>query len=179
MTNEQGAQKLTPVLCNEDGAGYNALLKELTDAYRPLNQITVSIVQDIATARWQVERLDRCIAIQWNLALADSPNDSSSVARELAVAHRINRQIDQLQLRIARLERRIKFVHANFPAVATQPAVPAETKTQINEPAVDGEQQLPRCKIFVMPSPMPSPMPLTSKTAGHPLAEEWHKRTPA
>ena len=76
-----------------------------------------------------------------------------------AAANRINRQIDQFQLRIARFERRIKFVHANFPTAANQPA---ETETQINEPTVyitennpdvikAYKQQFPHCKIVVMP----------------------------
>ena len=166
------------VLCNEDRDAYNVLLKELIEIYQPLNQLAAGIVREIATARWQVERLNYCLASQWNLAVVDSANTPSTVAPELAeietmarsaralytsgaVAHRINRQIDQLELRIARFERRIKFVHANFPTVATQ--TPAAEKTQINEPAVyitennpdvikAYKQQFPHHKIVVMPA---------------------------
>ena len=182
---EDHAQKLAlflpphhAVLCNEDRDAYNVLLKELIEIYQPLNQLAAGIVREIATARWQVERLNYCLASQWNLAVVDSANTPSTVAPELAeietmarsvralytsgaVAHRINRQIDQLELRIARFERRIKFVHANFPTVATQ--TPAAEKTQINEPAVyitennpdvikAYKQQFPHHKIVVMPA---------------------------
>jgi len=181
---EEYAQIVSPflpphhaVLCNEDRAAYNGLFKQLIDIYQPLNQLAAGIVQEIATARWQVDRLNHCLTFQWNLAIVDSANAPSTVAPELAeietmarsvqklytsgaVAHRINRQIDQLELRIARLERRIKFVHANFPTAAA--IQPAETETQINEPAVyitensaevikAYKQQFPHCKIVVMP----------------------------
>jgi len=155
------------VLSNEDSGAYHRLHRELTAIYQPVNQIAQSIVQEIATAHWQIARLNNCLTTQWNLAIAGSAdNESETMARAAqklyssgAVAHRINRQIDQLQLRIARLERRIKFVHANFPTAAIPPA---ETKTQINEPAVGtaennpdaintGKQQFPHHKIVVMP----------------------------
>ena len=168
------------VLCNEDRDAYNRLLKELIEIYQPLNQLAVGIVREIATARWQVERLNYCLTSQWNLAVVDSANTPSTVAPELteietmarsvhalytsgAVAHRINRQIDQLELRIARFERRLKFVHANFPTVANQTPAGAAEKTQINEPTVyitendpgvikAYKRQFPHSKIVVMPA---------------------------
>ena len=182
---EEHAQKIAlflpphhAVLCNEDRDAYNHLLKELIEIYQPLNQLAVGIVREIATARWQVERLNYCLTSQWNLAVVDSANTPSTVAPELteietmarsvhalytsgAVAHRINRQIDQLELRIARFERRLKFVHANFPTVANQ--TPAAEETQINEPTVyitennpdvikAYKRQFPHSKIVVMPA---------------------------
>ena len=168
------------ILCNEDRDAYNHLLKELIEIYQPLNQLAVGIVREIATARWQVERLNYCLTSQWNLAVVDSANTPSTVAPELteietmarsvhalytsgAVAHRINRQIDQLELRIARFERRLKFVHANFPTVANQTPAGAAEKTQINEPTVyitendpgvikAYKRQFPHSKIVVMPA---------------------------
>jgi len=171
---EKYAQILSPFLGNETRAADNSLLKELIEIYRPLNQLAAGIVQEITTARWQVDRLNDCLSFQWNRAIADSANTPSTVAPELAeietmarsaeklytsgaVAHRINRQIDQLELRIARLERRIKFVHANFPTVASQPA---ETKTQINEPTVHITENNPdvikTCKQQVPPLTSPT-----------------------
>ena len=182
---EEHAQKIAlflpphhAVLCNEDRDAYNHLLKELIEIYQPLNQLAAGIVREIATARWQVERLNYCLTSQWNLAVVDSANTPSTVAPELteietmarsvhalytsgAVAHRINRQIDQLELRIARFERRLKFVHANFPTVANQ--TPAAEETQINEPTVyitendpdvikAYKRQFPHSKIVVMPA---------------------------
>ena len=184
---EEHAQKIAlflpphhAVLCNEDRDAYNHLLKELIEIYQPLNQLAVGIVREIATARWQVERLNYCLTSQWNLAVVDSANTPSTVAPELteietmarsvhalytsgAVAHRINRQIDQLELRIARFERRLKFVHANFPTVANQTPAGAAEKTQINEPTVyitendpdvikAYKRQFPHSKIVVMPA---------------------------
>jgi len=158
-------------MTNEDRAACDALRKELTEFYRPLNQITTGIVQDIATAHWQIGRLDRCLVTQWNLAIAGGANTVPKLTAS------INRQIDQLQLRIARLERRIKFVHVNFPAAR------AETKTQINEPTVQSSEKDPgvskSCRIFVMPPPMPPPKASTPKPTCHPLLEKHLKRTPA
>jgi hypothetical protein len=171
------------VLCNEDRQAYNNLLAGLLENYQPVNQLAASVVREIATARWQVERLNHCLTFQWNLAIIDSGNLPGTVAPELAeletmarsvrtlytsgaVAHRINRQIDQLELRVARYERRLKFIHANFPSLAAAPASTpeAESETQINEPGPTVyitentpevinayKQQFPHCKIVVMP----------------------------
>jgi hypothetical protein len=195
---EEYAQKIAlflppqgTVLCNEDRQAFQQLCRELVEIYQPANQLAHSVVLQIANARWQVDRLNLCLTAQWNLAVVDSANAPGTVTPELAeleimarsiralytggaVAHRINRQIDQLELRIARLERRIKFVHANFPTAAKppapqkeekedkQPSEPAEQKTQINEPTVyvtetnpevikAYKQQFPHCKIVVLP----------------------------
>ncbi|MBI2679977.1 MAG: hypothetical protein HYX25_03090, partial [Candidatus Solibacter usitatus] len=76
--------------------------------------------------------LRTCITTHWNLHLVDNAQNPCPVVPELAelygmirataelygsagpVRH-LNRQIDQLELRIARLERRLKFIHSNFP----------------------------------------------------------------
>ncbi|MFN0106993.1 MAG: hypothetical protein ACKV2U_33475 [Bryobacteraceae bacterium] len=169
------------VLCNEDRHAYHVLLQELIEIYQPKNQIAAAIVTGIANARWQVERLNHCLTMQWNLAVVDSANTPSALAPELAeiesmarsskalysgdaIAHRLNRQIDQLELRIARFERRLKFVHANYPHVAigrTQPASrqPVENAqppvfVTENTPEVIRayEQQFPNREIVVLPA---------------------------
>ena len=72
------------VLCNEDRQHFYALIDELLAIYQPLNQLAASIVKSIATARWQIERLNRCLTIEWNLAIVDSANAPASLAPELA-----------------------------------------------------------------------------------------------
>ena len=167
------------VLCNEDREAFDVLLAEHTHIYRPANSVAVAIVQEIATARWQVQRLNHVLTMEWNLAIVNAANLPSAVAPELAeletmgrstralytsgaVAHRINRQIDQLELRAARLERRLKFLHASFPAIDNTPIPEAKPKTQINEPIVyvtenkpeviqAYKQQFPNHRIVLMP----------------------------
>lgn len=124
--------------------------------------------------------------MHWNLAIVDSVNAPTAAAPELAeleimvrssrslytadaIAHRLNRQIDQLEQRIARFERRLKFVHANYPNVAekrTQPAQPQPVENTTpdpqnppvfiteNKPAVIAayKKQFPNSKIVVLPA---------------------------
>ncbi|MBI2685420.1 MAG: hypothetical protein HYX27_03815, partial [Acidobacteria bacterium] len=101
---------------------------------QPANQLALSIVESIAIARWQIDRLNACITMHWNHALVDAANLPSSLAPDLieihsmvhssrhiaALLHNLNRQIDQLELRITRLERRLTFVHTHFPTVAEE-----------------------------------------------------------
>jgi hypothetical protein len=120
------------VLCNEERQQFYQLMEELTNVYQPINSVALGIVRDIAVARWQILRLDSCITSQWNLALVDNAQKPLTVAPELgevqtmarsaealytghAIVHRFNRQIDQLEIRIARLERRLRHLQAYFP----------------------------------------------------------------
>ena len=169
------------VLCNEDREAFDALLATYTQIYQPVNQIAAEIVHEIAAARWQVQRLNHCLTMEWNLEILNSSTLPGTVAPELAelqtmgrsvralytsgaIAHRINRQVDQLELRAARLERRLKFVHANFPntANAPKPEPAPAPETQINEPIMyvtenkpevirAYKQQFPNCKIELLP----------------------------
>ena len=54
-------------LCNEDRREYYQLLDQLVAVYQPVNLVAAGIVRDIAVARWQLLRLDTCIASHWNL----------------------------------------------------------------------------------------------------------------
>ena len=60
------------VLCNENRDDFKQLLTELIEIYLPINQLALSIVKSIAIARWQLERLNVCLTIQWNLAIVDA-----------------------------------------------------------------------------------------------------------
>ena len=113
MTTEHNAESNGPrraVLSNEDPAAFDLLVNDLRAVYLPLNTVAVSVVDDIAIARWQILRFDSLLARQWEISVAANPPPTV-----FAAIYRFNRQIDQLNLRIARLERRLKFIRANFP----------------------------------------------------------------
>ena len=119
MTTEHNAESASPrraVLSNEDPAAFDRLVDDLRAVYLPLNTVAVSVVDDIAIARWQILRFDSLLARQWELSLAADPPPTV-----FAAIYRFNRQIDQLNVRIARLERRLKFIRANFPQESPLP----------------------------------------------------------
>ena len=128
------------------------LLDELRSVYLPINAVAESIVRDIAMARWQILRFDALILGHWNLSLANRDSEHANI-------HRFNRQIDQLNIRIARLERRIKFVHANFPTALREQ--PVEETNETEEPILLKEycaetiafyqRHNPKSKIIIMP----------------------------
>ena len=144
------------VVCNEDRKAYMQSVDELVAIYKPLNQAAFACVGDMAAARWQIRRLSQCITIHWNLALIAAGNKPAggNLAPELfevkaiadasaellsgnSVLTKLNREIARLQTVIARLERRIKFIHANFPDFA-----PANKQTRQNEEANAENEEL-------------------------------------
>src|SRR5687768_2436359 len=123
------------VVCNEDRKQYESLVEDLIGIYKPLNQAAYAIVGDMAAARWQIERLKRCITMHWNLALIAAGKQANNLADELqefeamidasasllsgnGILPKLNREIARLEQTLARAERRIKFLHANFPDFA-------------------------------------------------------------
>ena len=124
------------VLCNEDRDQYETLVEDHIAIYKPLNQAAYAVIGDMATARWQIERLHRCITTHWNLALLSANNKpNGNLAPELhdlkamadasaellagnGLVPKMNREIARLQQTLARSERRLKFIHANFPDFA-------------------------------------------------------------
>ena len=119
-------------LCSEDRGEYYQLLDEQLKVYQPKNFVAKSIVRDIAIARWQTLRLDICLTGQWNLALIEQGQKPLTVVPELgeiqtmarsvealytgnAIAQRLNRQIDQFGVRIARLQRQLRDLNQNTP----------------------------------------------------------------
>jgi hypothetical protein len=160
------------VLCNERRDDFKQLLAELIEIYLPINQLSLSIVKSIAVGRWQIERLNVCLTIQWNMAVVDAAKMPPALAGELAdqeimahasrdlysgdaIGQRINRQIDQLETRIARLERRLKFAQDNFPNVASKPAQTTETEGESettpteNEPSAQPAGGLEPPTVFI------------------------------
>jgi hypothetical protein len=138
------------VLCNEERQRYATLVEELLGIYRPVNSVALAIVKSIAIANWEISRLRACITMHWNMALINAGQKPSTLAPELlemesmvaastllyapsGPVRQLNRQIDQLELRIARLERRLKFIHTNF---ANTP-IPQPVENTTNEPAAE------------------------------------------
>ena len=130
MTTEHNAESASPrraVLSNEDPAAFDRLVDDLRAVYLPLNTVAVSVVDDIAIARWQILRFDSLLARQWEISLTANPPPAV-----FAAIYRFNRQIDQLNVRIARLERRLKFIRANFPQESPLPVEDTTTDGQNN-----------------------------------------------
>ena len=144
------------VLSNEDRQEFYRLVDELIEIYAPMNQITRDIVNQIARTRWQIERLTNCLTLQWQFAMVDAVQQPLGVANDLAeakvmtlsshavystngVVYRMNRQIDQLGQRIARLERRIDFVHRHFPNAAAEPVENKEVPPPTPENEAENE----------------------------------------
>ena len=141
------------VTAMEDRREFVVLVHELMAQYQPVNQLALSVVVDIATATWQIRRYRCLITAQWNLAAlneAAKPTNLQPELHELSVitgAGRAlhtgdklvivyNREIANLQKSIAALERRLKFIHANFSAPA-----PAPERTQPeSEPDVENTE---------------------------------------
>ena len=152
------------VLCNEDRAEYYQLIDELLSVYQPVNSVAAGIVRDIAVARWQILRLDSLITNHWNLSLAEHAQKSLTVAPELGELQTMSRtpkpstpatpsfivstaQIDQLNLRVARLERRLKFIHLNFRTAGNdqtqqQSSQPVENTTNVSPNGQETEQPI-------------------------------------
>jgi hypothetical protein len=123
----------------EDRREFVVLVHELMSQYQPVNQLALGVVIDIATATWQIRRYRCLITAQWNLAAineASKPTNLPAELQELSVvtgaaralhtgdklALVYNREIANLQKSIAGLERRLKFIHANFNAPVTEAA---------------------------------------------------------
>jgi hypothetical protein len=130
-------------IANEERKDYEALVDQLIAIYKPANQLALDAVGDIAVARWQIRRFEACITMTWNLSLAAATRRPNTFAPELveikvmvdataellsgnSVLIKLNREIARLQQLISRAERRIKFVHQNFPdsPEQTQPDPP-------------------------------------------------------
>ena len=146
------------ILCHEDRLKFFALINQLTQIFQPVNQEAAEMVRQIAIARWQINRLQTTLNSIWNFALLETAAQPAAVTEEheddffaartaeklfapKSPIDRIERHIDRLEIRIARLRRGIKDIHANFPNTAnpieTQEQPPTDTpKTEKDEPIV-------------------------------------------
>ena len=128
--------------CFEDPEGFEKLIEKLTRSYQPLNDQAHTIVRDIASARWEIERNCFCVTATWNYATIEAHRQPTGVPPELAgtentaratravasgsaVASRLSRDNCRLQKHIFFLEKQLLFVHKNFqvdpPVIATPP----------------------------------------------------------
>ncbi len=141
------------VVLFEDRRAYARLVQDLVAQYQPVNQLALSVVVDIAVSQWQIDRLRQVIVTHWNLAIGAEhakPTELDPEIRQLtavagAAQHLLggskilaqaNREIARLEASVIRLERRLKFIHANFSAPA-----PAPERTQPeSEPDVENTE---------------------------------------
>ena len=77
------------VLTNEDRQGFFQLVDELVQIYNPANQLALDIVNEIANARWYIDRLQHCLTLQWQFALVDLAGKPSPVIAEVQEAYNL------------------------------------------------------------------------------------------
>ena len=123
------------ILCNEDSRTFFQLFHNLIKFYQPIGQVPLDIVREIAIARHDLTRVQLIKASTWNRALigeqvkpVNLPDELKPVEHAMNVALALaksdaifDRQIDKLHARIAKLEKRLRYVNQNFPQMGTQP----------------------------------------------------------
>ncbi|MBL8239310.1 MAG: hypothetical protein JNM66_17930, partial [Bryobacterales bacterium] len=129
---------------------------ELVATYRPQNPPARDLVRDMAIARWQIERLNHALTACWNKEILDANNLPSTVVPELrdmevnaavvtamlsgnSMLSKINRETARLQQVIARAERRLRLLKADYPDQVPAPEqkndeAPQNTEPQQTEP---------------------------------------------
>ena len=136
------------VLINEDRKAFSDLVDQLIAWYAPGNNpIALSIVRDIAIARWEFIRIRTSLCANWKFGILDHAAQPHPYEPELTEYHAMRviaqtlynngpsaglaRQLSRLQTDIARLERRLVFVRKHF----NTPQVPLviEPREQTNE----------------------------------------------
>ena len=148
------------ILCNEERQAFFELMDALLETYQPANEEARLLVRQMAIARWQIERLNTCITVHWNLAVIEASGKPLTVVPELgelqtmarasvtvntgsAIVEKLNRQIDRLEMRITRLRRAIRDVnaHSSVPVEVytpkdqtQQPEPPPVENTEVNQP---------------------------------------------
>jgi hypothetical protein len=148
------------ILCNEERQAFFELMDALLATYQPVNDEARLLVRQMAIARWQIERLNTCITVHWNLAVIEASGKPLTVVPELgelqtmarasvavntgsAIVEKLNRQIDRLEMRITRLRRAIRDVnaHSSVPVEVytpkdqtQQPEPPPVENTEVNQP---------------------------------------------
>lgn len=157
------------VVLFEDRRAYARLVQDLVAQYQPVNQLALSVVVDIAVSQWQIDRLRQVIVTHWNLAIGAEhakPTELDPEIRQLtavagAAQHLLggskilaqaNREIARLESSIIRLERRLKFIHANFNAPAPAPAEYEErTEPETEAPVenTEGSDEEPETETFL------------------------------
>jgi hypothetical protein len=142
------------LLCNEDRQAFYELMDALIASNQPATPEALQLVRQMAIARWQIERLNTCITMHWNLAILEAGNQPATLVPELgdvetmvrasemvntgsAIVDKLNRQIDRLEMRVTRLRRAIRDCNAHAP----QPVQEIENRTQPNPaPVVENKE---------------------------------------
>ena len=143
------------ILCHEDRQKFYALVNQLTQIFQPVNHESAEMVRQIAIARWQINRLQSTLNSIWNFALLHDAVQPANVVEEheddffaartaeklfshKSPVDRIERHIDRLEIRIARLRRGIKDIHTHFPNTA-KPIETQDNTTQTQQPTQNSE----------------------------------------
>ena len=122
------------ILYSEDSRPFFQLFHNLIKFYQPIGQVPLDIVREIAIARHDLTRVQLIKASTWNRATIgeyykplDLPDELKPVEHAMNVALALaksdavfDRQIDRLHARIAKLEKRLRYVNQNFPQMGTQ-----------------------------------------------------------
>ena len=147
------AQPHSAVFCNEDTQAFFRLFADLVAAYQPAGAVALDIVREIAAARWEITRAQLTIASNHNRAIhleQSKPHNLPDELKPVEIAINVNnalfklteqysRAIDRSLNRIARLERRLQFVHKNFPIPGPAPErtndeIPQPMENEVDDP---------------------------------------------
>lgn len=145
-------------MCSEDRDAYRTTVDEFIAIYKPANQEAINIIRDMATARWQIERLKVHMTALWNLSFVDAAQKPNKLLPELhemqtmalsitdllsgpSVLSKLNREITRLQRSLAQSERRLKYCNENFPSMAPDAQeIEKEEVTVETEGEIDGNE---------------------------------------
>ena len=144
------------ILCNEERQAFFELMDALLETYQPANEEARLLVRQMAIARWQIERLNTCITVHWNLAVIEASGKPLTVVPELgelqtmarasvavntgsAIVEKLNRQIDRLEMRITRLRRAIRDVNSHSPALVEVYTPEDQTQPPVTTPVENTE----------------------------------------
>ena len=146
------------VMCTEDRDQYRGTVDQFIAIYKPANQEALNIIRDMATARWQIERLKAHMTALWNLSFVDNAQKPNKLLPELhemqtmalsitellsgpSPLSKLNREITRLQRALAQNERRLKFCNENFPTMAPDAKeIEKEEVTVDSEGEIDGNE---------------------------------------
>lgn len=133
------------VLAHEDRAFFYEIFDNLLKTYRPSDPVSGHVVREIAYAQWEINRLNAQKTALWNSELVRQAGVLQDVAPELVqveianaatrvlygrggVLPRLNAEIHRLTRHISHLEKRIRFLNANFPSCQSDPQTSAEER---------------------------------------------------
>ena len=153
------AQPHPGILCNEDSHAFFQLFHDLIKAYKPVGQLAIDIVREIAIARTEITRTQHVKAAAWNRQIHQEQAKAAHLRAELIPVEtaintglvmlksdaQFDRAIDRLFRRIVALEKRLIGVQAHFPepevADANNQTNPDIPQPESNEQHTETEEE--------------------------------------